>query len=113
MGLKDFFVTSQGESILIPQLYRKFKKWLRRLQKQLSFVLKGSKRSLKAIKIEAKKHNKVADKRKFFHFKVANKLLFENEVIAHEDLNIKGRASTRLSKSINDARRSILVYSRC
>ncbi len=48
-------------------------------------------------------HQAVADKRKDFHLKTANKLLTEAEVIAYENLNIKGLAKTRLSKSINDA----------
>lgn len=103
MGLKDFLVTSEGESIPIPQYYRQSQKRLKRLQKQLSRCQKGSKRRLKALKAVAKQHKKVADKRKDFHFKVANKILSKSEVIAREDLNIKGLARTRLSKSINDA----------
>ncbi|NER02680.1 MAG: transposase, partial [Okeania sp. SIO3C4] len=58
----------------------------------------------------AKQHKKVADKRKDFHFKTANELLLKAEVIAQTrsgvpeaNLNIKGLAKTRLSKSINDA----------
>jgi len=103
MGLKEFLVTSEGESVPIPQYYRKSQKRLKTLQKRLSRKKKGSKRWLKAVKAVAKQHKKVADKRKDFHFKTANELLSKAEVIAHEDLNIKGLAKTRLSKSINDA----------
>lgn len=46
---------------------------------------------------------KVADKRKDFHFKTANYLLSKYDVIAHEDLNVKGLARTRLAKSVLDA----------
>ncbi len=103
MGLKDFLVTSEGESVDIPQYYRKSQKRLKVLQKRLSRCQKGSKRRVKAVKAVGKQHKKIADKRKDFHFKTANKLLLKPEVIAHEDLNIKGLAKSRLSKSINDA----------
>ncbi|NEP45512.1 MAG: IS200/IS605 family element transposase accessory protein TnpB [Okeania sp. SIO2H7] len=103
MGLKDFLVTSEGESVPIPQYYRKSQKRLKTLQKRLSRKKKGSNRWLKAVKAVAKQHKKIADKRKDFHFKTANELLSKADVIAHENLNIKGLAKTRLSKSINDA----------
>ncbi|GGA32318.1 RNA-guided endonuclease TnpB family protein [Okeania sp. KiyG1] len=112
MGLKEFLVTSEGESIPIPQYYRKSQQRLKILQKRLSRKKKGSKRWLKALLAVAKQHKKVADKRKDFHFKTANELLSKAEVIAHVDaergvpeanLNIKGLAKTHLSKSINDA----------
>ena len=103
MGLKEFLVTSEGESVPIPQYYRSSQQRLKTLQKRLSRKKKGSKRWLKAVKAVAKQHKKVADKRKDFHFKTANELLSKADVIAHENLNIKGLAKTRLSKSINDA----------
>ncbi|MGK7925043.1 MAG: RNA-guided endonuclease InsQ/TnpB family protein [Spirulina sp.] len=103
MGLKDFLVTSEGETIPIPQYYRKSQKRLKALQKRLSRRKKRSKRWLKAVKAIAKQHQKIADKRKDFHFKTANQLLSKAEVIAHENLNIKGLTKTHLSKSVNDA----------
>ena len=114
MGLYEILVTSEGESVPIPQYYRKSQQRLKTLQKRLSRKNKGSKRWLKAVKAVAKQHKKVADKRKDFHFKTANELLSKAEVIAHENLNIKGLAKTRLSKSINDAfGGSIPVYFDC
>ncbi|NEQ76769.1 MAG: transposase [Okeania sp. SIO2C9] len=103
MGLKEFLVTSEGEFVPIPQYYRKSQKRLKTLQKRLYRKKKGSKRRLKTVKAVAKQHKKVADKRKSFHFKTANELLSKADVIAHENLNIKGLAKTHLSKSINDA----------
>ncbi|NET11752.1 MAG: IS200/IS605 family element transposase accessory protein TnpB [Okeania sp. SIO1H6] len=103
MGLHKFLVTSEGDAVPIPQYYRKSQKRLQTLQKRLSRKKKGSKRWLKAVKAVAKQHKKVADKRKDFHFKTANELLSKGKVIAYENLNIKGLAKTRLSKSINDA----------
>ncbi|GFZ99641.1 transposase [Okeania sp. KiyG1] len=103
MGMKDFLVTSSGESVPISQYYRKYQKGLKTLQKRLSRKKKGSKRWLKAITAVAKQHKKVVARCKDFHFKKANDLLTKAGVIAHENLNIKGLAKTRLSKSINDA----------
>ncbi len=48
-------------------------------------------------------YQKVANTRKDFHYKTANNLLKNHDVIAHEKLNIKGLAKSRLSKSVNDA----------
>ncbi|GFZ99707.1 RNA-guided endonuclease InsQ/TnpB family protein [Okeania sp. KiyG1] len=145
MGLKEFLVTSEGESIPIPQYYRSYQQRLKIQKKRLSRKKKGSKRWLKAVKAVAKQHKKadatprrrqlacgmltkrgnahqaVADKRKDFHFKTANELLLKAEVIAQTrsgvpeaNLNIKGLAKTRLSKSINDAIwGTIPVYFNC
>ena len=103
MGLKEFLTDSTGEAVAIPQHYRKAQKQLRVLQKRVSRAKKGSKRRQKAVNQLAKQHKRVADKRKDFHFKTANQLLSKYDVIAHEELNIKGLARTRLAKSVNDA----------
>src|ERR687885_910250 len=103
VGLKEFLTTSEGETVAIPQHYRKASSHLRVIQKRVSRRKKGSNGRLKAIKQLGKQHKKVADKRKDFHFKTANWLLSKYDVIAHEELNIKGLARTRLAKSVNDA----------
>ena len=103
MGLKEFLTTSDGETVAIPQHYRKAQKRLKVIQKRVSRRAKGSNRRQKAVKQLGKQHKKVADKRKDFHFKTANYLLSKYDVVAHEDLNIKGLAQTRLAKSVNDA----------
>ncbi len=58
-----------------------------------------------AIKFKrlAKAHLKVANQRRDFHYKVANWLLRKRRHIAHEALNIKGLARTRLAKPVYDA----------
>ncbi len=103
MGLKAFLIDSQGEEVKIPQYYRQAQKQLRVKQKAVSRKKKGSNNRKKAIKKLAKRHQKVANTRKDFHYKTAINLLKKNDVIAHEKLNIKGLAKTRLSKSVNDA----------
>lgn len=103
MGLKAFLVDSQGEEVKIPQYYRQAQKQLRVKQKAVSRKVKGSNRRRKAVKKLAKQHQKVANTRKDFHHKTANDLLKKYDVVAHEKLNIKGLARTRLALSINDA----------
>ena len=103
MGLKSFLVTSSGEEIAIPQHYRKAEKRLQRLQRQLSRKKKGSKRRTKAVRRVALAHQKVANQRQHFHYTTALWLLGKGKAVAHEDLNVKGLAKSRLAKSVNDA----------
>ena len=103
VGLKEFLTTAQNEVVAIPQYYRKAQKRLKVIQKRVSRRKKGSTRRLKAIKSLGKQHKRIADKRKDFHYKTANNLLKKYDVIAHEDLNVKGLARTNKAKSIHDA----------
>ncbi|MBD2499247.1 RNA-guided endonuclease InsQ/TnpB family protein [Anabaena azotica] len=103
VGLKEFLTTADGETVSIPQHYRKAQKRLRVIQKRVSRRKKGSKRRQKTIKQLGKQHKKVADKRKDFHFKTANNLLKKYDVIAVEDLNVKGLSRSKLAKSVLDA----------
>ncbi|NEP53593.1 MAG: transposase [Moorea sp. SIO3C2] len=103
VGLKEFLTTSEGEAVEIPQYYRKAQKRLKVIQKRVSRRKKGGKNRLKAIKQLGKQHKKIADKRKDFHFKTANYLLSKYDVVAHEKLNVKGLAKSRLAKSVLDA----------
>jgi len=103
VGLKEFLTTSEGETVAIPQHYRKAQKRLRTMQKRVSRRKKGSNRRQKAVKQLGKCHKKVADKRKDFHFKTANHLLNKYDVIVVEDLNINGLSRTKLAKSVLDA----------
>lgn len=91
LGLIDFLVDDSGNAEPIPQYYRKSQKRLAKLQRRVSTKKKGSKRRAKAVVFVGKQHKKVADKRKFFHNQVANKLVLSASFIACEDLNIKGR----------------------
>ena len=103
VDLIDFFVTSDNESILAPKYLVKSQSKLKSAQRKVSRRKKSSKRRTKAIKQLAKKHRKVADIRKDFHFKTANQLLSNYDIVAVEKLNIKGMAKSRLAKSVHDA----------
>lgn len=104
VGLKDFLVTSEGESVAIPQFARASEKRRKTLNKVLSRKKKkGTRRRQKAGKRLSKHYQKVARQRKDFHYKTATRLLNKYDVIVPEKLNIKGLAKTHLSKSIFDA----------
>ncbi|MDY7005803.1 MAG: transposase [Cyanobacteriota bacterium] len=103
VGLIDFFVTSDNESVPAPKYLRKSERKLKSAQRKVSRRKKGSKRRQKAIKQLANKHIKVANTRKDFHHKTANNLLSKSDIIAVEKLNIKGLAKSRLAKSVHDA----------
>lgn len=47
-------------------------------------------------------HQRIARKREIFHYKTAHQLVKKYDLIAVENLNIKGLAKTRLAKSIYD-----------
>jgi putative transposase len=65
---------------------------------------KGSHRRAKAVKLLAKAHQHVARQRQDFHHKEALKLVRENDVISHEDLQTANMLKNHsLAKSISDA----------
>ncbi|NEQ88027.1 MAG: transposase, partial [Moorea sp. SIO2I5] len=103
MGLKSFLIKSDGSEVPIPQYYRKAHKRLKKRQKAVSRSKKGSNNRQKAVTKLGKAHKKVADTRKDFHFKTAKNLLDNHDLVAHEKLNIKGLAKTRMAKSVFDA----------
>ncbi|NEO82350.1 transposase [Moorena sp. SIO4G3] len=103
MGLKSFLIKSDASEVEIPQYYRKAQKRLKKIQKAVSRSKKGSANRKKAVVKLGKAHKKVADTRKDFHFKTAKNLLDNHDLVAHEKLNIKGLARTRMAKSLLDA----------
>ncbi|NEP53947.1 MAG: transposase, partial [Moorea sp. SIO3C2] len=103
MGLKSFLIGSDGTEVEIPQYYRKAQKRLKKLQKAVSRSKKGSNNRKKAVTKLGKAHKKVTDTRKDFHFKTACGLLDDHDLVAHEKLNIKGLARTKVAKSVLDA----------
>jgi putative transposase len=103
LGLTSFVATSDGELIAAPQHLRKAERLIKRSQRTVSRRKRGSNRRCKAVRLLAKRHERVKNQRKDFHHKLSRKLVNENDLIAHEDLNVSGLARTRLAKSIHDA----------
>ncbi len=108
VGLKVFFADSDGKTVEIPQYYRKAEKRLNRLNRRKSKKFtKGKKKSnnyQKARKRYALKHLRVSRQRKGFVEREALRVIQSNDLVAYEDLNVKGMVKNqRLAKSINDA----------
>lgn len=103
VGLKEFLTTNTGETVPVPNFYRKSQSNLARKQKKVSRKDIGSNNWRGAQNRIAKLHQHIARQREDFHYKTAHKLVKEYDLIAVEDLNIKGLAkNTKLSKSIYD-----------
>ncbi len=104
MGLKSFLTTSEGEHVENPRWFRASEKKLRWHNKRVSRRKPGSKRRKKAVQDLAKVHQTVARQRLDYQHKEANKLIAKNDVIYHEDLEVRNMVRNRhLSKSISDA----------
>ena len=103
VGLKEFLTTSEGETVPIQQTYRKTQSHLARQQRKLARKQKSSNRANKQKNKIARIHQRIGRIRENFHYNAAHKLVKKYDLIAVEDLNIKGLARTRLSKSILDA----------
>ena len=102
VGLEKFLTTADGQSIEVPQYYRKAQSKLARQQRQLARKVKGSKNFILQSNKVARTHLHVARQRKEFHYHVAHWLVNSYDLIVFETLNIKGLARTWLAKSILD-----------
>lgn len=103
VGLKDFYTDSNGNKVGNPNYLRKTAKKLARLQRQLSRKQADSANREKARIQVARYHEKVANQRKDFLHKESTKLVRENQIIAIEDLNVKGMTKNhKLARAIND-----------
>lgn len=104
VGLIDFAVTSNRQHFANPRHLRKAEKNLKRKQQKLSRKKKGSNSRNKARRLVARAHERVTNARKDFLHKVSRKLVNENQVLAVEDLCVKGMVrNPNLAKSISDA----------
>lgn len=103
VGLKEFATLSDGSSYPVKQHYRKAQDALAKAQRKLARKVKRSNNYLKQLNKVQRLHLKVQRQRKDYQYRVANELVNEFDLIAVEDLNIRGLAKSRLSKSILDA----------
>ena len=87
LGIKDFIVTSNGEKI--KNEVKINEKRLKGLQKWLSRCKPGSKNRYK-VKLKIQRlYLKIRNARKHMIYKLANKILKENDIISIENLDVK------------------------
>ena len=103
VGLTHFAITSDGSKFDNPKFFVKRQRNLKRKQQKLSKKKKGSQNRKKARLAVAKVHSKIARCREDFLHKLSRKIVNENQVIAVENLNIKGLVKNHnLAKAISD-----------
>ena len=103
LGLTDLAVTSDGSKFDNPRYLAKHQQNLKRKQQKLSRKQKGSNTRQKARQSVAKIHSKIARCREDFLHKLSRKIVNENQVIAVENLNVKGMVKNhKLAKAISD-----------
>ena len=95
LGLNHFAITSDGSKFNNPRWMDKHDRNLKTKQRQLSRKQKGSNNRNKARKKVAKVHNKVTRCRENFLHKLSRRIVDENQVIAVENLNVKGMVKKR------------------
>ena len=96
-------VFSDGTKAEYPMFYRKAEKRLLREQRKLSKCQKGSNNYNKQKKRLARVHDKVRNQRNDFQHKLSQRIVEEYDVIAVEDLNMKGMSQAlHFGKSVMD-----------
>lgn len=103
LGIKEFCITSDGESIPNPHYLKQSLKKLVKLQRELSRKTKGgSNRNKARIKV-ARLQEHIANQRKDFLHKLSTNIIKYNDVVCIEDLQIKNMIKNhKLAQSISD-----------
>jgi len=89
-GLKTFLVDHEGSEYLSPEFLKSELVNMKQASRKLSSKRKGSSNRRKARLNLARKHDKITNKRRDQHFKLAHRLLDRFDVLVFEDLNLKG-----------------------
>ena len=104
LGLKDLFVTSEGEIFKNNRYTKKYECRLTKAQRHLSRKVKGSKGFENQRLKVARFHEKISNSRADYLHKCSISLVRRYDTICIEDLNVKGIVKNhRLAKSVTDA----------
>ena len=103
LGLTHFCITSNGSKFDNPRHTTKYARNLKKKQQSLARKQKSSKNRYKAKSKVSKVHSKIRRVREDFLHKLSRKIVNENQVIAVENLNVKGMVRNHnLAKAISD-----------
>lgn len=103
LGIKDFVITSEGETFDNIKIKRNNKKKIAKLHRELSRKKKGSNNRNKAKIKLAKYYEKLNNKKENYLHKVANSLLNENQVVVMESLSVSNMIKNhKLARSLQE-----------
>ena len=103
VGIKSFYVDSNGNVVGNPRTFTKLQRKLGRAQRRHARRKDGSRRKQKARAAVAVVYEKIANIRRDFLHKESTKLVSDNQVIGIEDLNVAGMLKNhKLAKHIAD-----------
>jgi len=103
LGIKEFCITSNGDTVANPKYLKKSLDKLTKLQKELSRKQIGSSNRNKARTKVARQFEKVSNQRKDFLQKLSTNLIKENDIICVEDLQVKNMIKNhKLAQAISD-----------
>jgi putative transposase len=103
VGLEYFLSTSDGEQVKRPRFFNELHRKLKLLQRRLKTKHKGSSNWLKLQRKIARVHQRIADTRKDWHFKLAHHLCDSAGMVFVEDLDFRIMAKGMLGKHTLDA----------
>lgn len=103
LGLQSFATLSDGHRIENPRWMRRSERKQRALQRRVSRRKKGSQRRRRAVHRLRRHHERISAQRRNFCHEHSRRLVDRFDLIAVENLNIRGLARSRMAKSIHDA----------
>jgi putative transposase len=104
VGLTSLITTSEGEHVEHPSWYRRAQNRLRVAQRRVARRTKGGANRRKAVVALQREHERIANQRRDFLYKLSHRLLTTYDHVAVEDLRIRNMVQNHhLSKSILDA----------
>lgn len=103
LGITSFIATSDGEAVPGFRAGRRAQAELRRRSRALARCKRGSANRQKVKRRLIQLHERTANARRTFQHQVAARLVRESDLIAVENLNVKGLAASMLARDVHDA----------
>jgi putative transposase len=110
VGLTTLATLSDGTEIENPHWTKQHEERIASASRVLARKQKRSNNRTKARQTLRRAHQRAANARKNYLHHVSKWLVANYDLIAHEELNVKGMAQSNLAKSIMDAAWSILIW---